>query len=114
MERPRPELVSHLVEVQTSSFPSGHATLSAVVYLTIGALLAREQKSRRTRLYVMTVAILMALLIGCSRVYLGVHWPTDVLAGWAIGSGWAMLCWIAAWSAAARGLAQPPRDSSGN
>jgi len=108
MDRPRPDLVSHLVDVQTSSFPSGHATLSAVVYLTIGALLAREQPSRGLRFYVMAVAILATMLIGCSRVYLGVHWPTDVLAGWAIGSAWAMLWWIAAWVGMARHRAAEP------
>jgi len=108
MDRPRPDLVSHLVDVQTASFPSGHATLSAVVYLTIGALLAREQPSRGLRFYVMVVAILATVLIGCSRVYLGVHWPTDVLAGWAIGSAWAMLWWIAAWVGMARHRAAEP------
>jgi len=94
--RPRPDLVSHLVDVQTLSFPSGHATLSAITYLTLGALLAREQRHARVRIYLMAVAIAMTLAIGCSRVYLGVHWPTDVLAGWCVGAAWAMLWWILA------------------
>src|SRR5690606_17887560 len=83
----------HLVEVQTWSFPSGHATSSAVVYLTLGALLTRVQPRRRIKAYVLGVALALTLLVGLSRVYLGVHWPSDVLAGWALGAGWAMLCW---------------------
>ena len=97
-DRPRPDLVPHAVEVYTMSFPSGHATLSAVTYLTLGALLARVQPRRRVKAYLLSVAVLLAVLIGASRVYLGVHWPTDVLAGWCIGAAWAMLCWtVATW-----------------
>jgi undecaprenyl-diphosphatase len=91
--RPRPELVAHLVDVQTLSFPSGHAMLSAVTYLTLGALLARVQPRRRLKAYFIGMAILLTLMIGTSRVYLGVHWPTDVLAGWCLGAAWALLCW---------------------
>jgi undecaprenyl-diphosphatase len=90
--RARPEIVPHLADVQTLSFPSGHAALSAATCLTLAALLARGQGSRTVRLYVRAVALFIALLIGCSRVYLGVHWPTDVLAGWCLGSAWAALC----------------------
>jgi undecaprenyl-diphosphatase len=95
-DRPRPDLVPHAVEVYTMSFPSGHATLSAVTYLTLGALLARVQPRRRVKAYLLSVAVVLAVLIGASRVYLGVHWPTDVLAGWCVGAAWAMLCWTAA------------------
>ena len=94
--RPRPELVSHLVDVNSFSFPSGHATMSTVTYLTLGVLLARVQERRRMKLYLLTVATLVALLVGVSRIYLGVHWPTDVLAGWCIGAAWALVCWLAA------------------
>lgn len=94
--RPRPELVGQLVDVQTLSFPSGHAMLSAVTYLTLGALLTRTTSRHALRGYFLGVAILLTLLIGLSRIYLGVHYPTDVLAGWALGSAWAMACWIAA------------------
>ncbi|MFB9969249.1 phosphatase PAP2 family protein [Pseudoroseomonas cervicalis] len=94
-DRPRPELVSHLVEVHTASFPSGHAMLSAACYLTLGTLLAGVTPRRRLKLYVMGAAMLLTLLVGGSRVYLGVHWPTDVLAGWCLGAAWAMGCWLA-------------------
>jgi undecaprenyl-diphosphatase len=97
-ERPRPDLVPHAVQVYTMSFPSGHAMLSAATYLTLGALLARVQPRPWVRLYLLAVAVALTLLIGASRVYLGVHWPTDVLAGWSAGAAWAMLCWtVALW-----------------
>ena len=67
--------------------------LSAVVFLTLGALLAGAQKERAMRLYVLGIAVLLAFAVGVSRVYLGVHWPTDVLGGWAAGAGWALMCW---------------------
>ncbi len=92
--RPRPELVPHGQVVYSQSFPSGHAMLSAVVYLTLGALLARTQADSRVRVYFLAVAGLLTAIIGVSRVYLGVHWPTDVLAGWVGGAGWALLCWL--------------------
>ena len=93
-DRPRPALVAHLVDVQTLSFPSGHAMLSAVGYLTLGALLAGAATQRRQQGYILGVAVLLTLVIGGSRVYLGVHWPTDVLAGWCLGAAWAMGCWL--------------------
>jgi len=96
--RPRPDLLAHAVETLGSSFPSGHATLSAATYLTIGALLAHAQDRRQVKTYIHVTAILLALLIGVSRVYLGVHWPTDVLAGWCIGAAWSVLCvTLASW-----------------
>ena len=92
-DRPRPDLVAHGQYVYTSSFPSGHSMLSAVAYLTLGALLAGAQTERSMRLYVLGLAVILALAVGVSRIYLGVHWPTDVLGGWAAGTGWALLCW---------------------
>jgi undecaprenyl-diphosphatase len=94
VDRPRPELTSHLAEVYTLSFPSGHAMLSAVTYLTLGSLLAHVLDGRALQIYVLGIAVAATLLVGVSRIYLGVHWPTDVLAGWCAGSAWAMLCWL--------------------
>jgi undecaprenyl-diphosphatase len=94
--RPRPELVSHLVNVDSFSFPSGHATMATITFLTLGVLLARVQKRRRMKLYLLAVASILALLVGFTRVYLGVHWPTDVIAGWCIGTAWALGCWLVA------------------
>ncbi|MGA0530663.1 phosphatase PAP2 family protein [Hansschlegelia sp. KR7-227] len=94
--RPRPELVDHLVTVHSLSFPSGHAMASAVTYLTLGALLARTERRRTVRGFIFAVAGFLTLLIGVSRVFLGVHYPTDVLAGWSLGAAWALACWIVA------------------
>jgi undecaprenyl-diphosphatase len=93
--RPRPDLVPHATEVYTASFPSGHAMMSAIVYLTLGALVVRTQPDRNTKAYILAVAVLLTGLVGVSRVYLGVHWPTDVLAGWVLGGLWAFLSWAA-------------------
>lgn len=94
--RPRPEIVPHLVEVTSPSFPSGHAMNSAIVYLTLAVLLARSLEGRRVQVYLIGMAIALALTIGATRVYLGVHWPSDVLAGWAIGATWAALASLVA------------------
>lgn len=110
-DRPRPDLVAHLSHAQSSSFPSGHAMLSAVTYLTLGVLLARAHGRRRTKVFVMSFAIGLTLLIGSSRVYLGVHWPTDVLAGWALGASWAALWWLAAWWLQRRGRVERALDT---
>jgi undecaprenyl-diphosphatase len=94
--RPRPDIVPHLVEVGDLSFPSGHAMLSAVTYLTLGALLSRAQPYRSTRIFLISAAIFLTFIIGFSRVYLGVHYPTDVLGGWCAGATWALACWMIA------------------
>ncbi len=104
--RPRPDVVPHLAYVTSYSFPSGHAMLSAVVYLTLGALLARLVEGRWTKLYFVGVAVLLTILVGSSRVYLGVHYPTDVAAGWAAGVGWAVLCWLLARHLQHRGVVE--------
>jgi undecaprenyl-diphosphatase len=94
--RPRPDLVPHAARVYTASFPSGHAMLSAVTYLTLGALLARVQPQRRLKAFLIGLAVILTVLVGMSRIYLGVHWPSDVLAGWCLGAAWASLCWFVA------------------
>lgn len=105
--RPRPDLVPHGMEVYTASFPSGHSTMSAVVYLTLGALLARSQPRLRVKLFLLGLAASVTVIVGISRIYLGVHWPTDVLGGWALGAGWACLCWLALLWLQMRGEVEP-------
>jgi undecaprenyl-diphosphatase len=90
--RARPTIVPHLRDVVESSFPSGHAMQSAIVYLTLGAMLMRAAERRATKAYCLGMAVVVTLLVGISRVYLGVHYPTDVLAGWMVGFLWAWLC----------------------
>ncbi len=96
IDRPRPELVTHLAQETSLSFPSGHAMISALVFLTLGALVSRVVHGRTTKIYVLSLAVVITLLVGVSRIYLGVHWPSDVLAGWCAGFAWAMLWWLAA------------------
>jgi undecaprenyl-diphosphatase len=95
-DRPRPDLVPHGSIVYTASFPSGHAMMAAVTYLTLAAMLARVQPRRRLKAYLLLAAIALTVLVGISRIYLGVHWPSDVLAGWTAGAAWASLCWLTA------------------
>lgn len=106
-DRPRPDVVGPLAEVFTSSFPSSHSMVSAVVYLTLGAQLAASLPRRRLKVYVVTVGLVLAILIGLTRIFLGVHYPTDVLAGWAAGLVWAQLCWLAAKMLQSRGQIEP-------
>ncbi|WP_425230662.1 phosphatase PAP2 family protein [Sphingomonas sp.] len=91
--RPRPDVVAHLVAVHPPSFPSGHATNSAVVYGTLALIAAERASSRAVRLYLCVACVGLVCSIGATRVILGVHWPSDVLSGWAIGSGWALLAY---------------------
>lgn len=94
--RPRPDIVPHLSHVASSSFPSAHSMMSAVVYITLGALVASVVARRRLKAYILTLSLLLTVVVGLSRIYLGVHYPTDVLAGWMAGLVWAMLCWLVA------------------
>lgn len=112
--RPRPSIVPHLSHVYTSSFPSGHAMLSAVVYLTLGALLAAATPQIRLKIYVLVVASLLSVLVGVSRVYLGVHYPTDVLAGWLAGLVWALLSWHVAHALQRTHQVEPAESGNGD
>ncbi|MEX6504952.1 phosphatase PAP2 family protein [Jiella sp. M17.18] len=106
-DRPRPDLVPHGSYVYTASFPSGHSMMSAIVYLTLATLTARVEPRRRVRAYLIVCACLLTVLVGISRVYLGVHWPSDVLAGWTAGGAWAFGWWLLAKWLESHGAADP-------
>jgi len=106
-DRPRPDLVPHLMRAYFSSFPSGHSMMAAVVYGTLGSILSSLVPHRRLKFYFLTLAALAAGLVGVSRVYLGVHYPTDVLAGWSAGLGWSTLCWLVSRRLKRQGAIEP-------
>ena len=108
--RPRPTFVAPEALPSDPSFPSGHSAAAAVVYLTLGLLLAQTVARREQKVYVVALAVLLALAVGLSRLYLGVHWPSDVLAGWTLGGVWALACWQAERMLRRRGLVEPELD----
>ncbi len=109
--RPRPDIVPAAVDLHTLSFPSGHATMSAVIYLTLAAQLSRIVPGRTAKSFVVASALFVTILVGASRVYLGVHWPTDVLAGWMLGAAWALFCWaVVEWLEKRRLLGPAPGE----
>lgn len=108
--RERPTVVPKLTDVTSESFPSGHSAMSAAVYLTLGGLLAQTVSKRRIKLYFLVLGMLATFLVGLSRVMLGVHYPSDVLGGWAMGLSWALLCWVVARYLQRRGKIEPEED----
>lgn len=109
-DRGRPDIVLQMDEAPGLAFPSGHAMISAALYITLGVLLSRTLQKRRLQLYIVTLAAALALLIGFTRVYMGVHYPTDVIAGWTIGLAWALLCSLVARALQRRGVVEPVRE----
>ncbi len=99
-----------MTEVYSLSFPSGHAAMSAATYLVLGMMLAHVHHRRAVRAYLVTVCVIIALLVGVSRVYVGVHWPTDVLAGWALGAVWALCVWTFTSWLGRRGMKRSPAN----
>jgi len=106
-DRARPDLLLHESQVFTRSFPSAHATASAAVLITLAAMVAQQARRMDRQVFILATAAIIVFLIGISRIHLGVHWPSDVLGGWALGTAWACGCWLA--FAAAR---QRPRARS--
>jgi undecaprenyl-diphosphatase len=113
-DRPRPDFLAHTARVFTSSFPSGHAMLSAVTFLTLGVLLASIYNSWRLKVFFLGLAIFLTVMVGVSRIYLGVHYPTDVLAGWCVGAGWAAICWTVFHWLQQRGAVEPAANDALN
>ncbi|QEE39898.1 MULTISPECIES: phosphatase PAP2 family protein [unclassified Methylobacterium] len=119
IDRPRPDF-PNAVRVFTPGFPSGHATLATVTFLTLGVLLTRGSADRRVKSYFMGLSVFLTVAVGLSRIYLGVHYPSDVLAGWCVGAAWAVSCWILALWLQSRGKieregaeAAPARSGTG-
>jgi len=108
-DRPRPEYASQMTHVVSASFPSGHSMLSAVVYLTLSVLLARTADELRYKIYFIGLGLVVTLLVGLSRIYLGVHYPSDVLAGWSAGATWALLCWLILYFLQKSAIIAPPK-----
>lgn len=94
-DRPRPELTA-IMGYGRGSFPSGHSTMSAVVYLTLAVMLAASARKLRLKIFYIVTATIIIVCVGLSRLYMGVHYPTDVAAGWSIGAAWAILCAVVA------------------
>ena len=113
-ERERPPAAYQAVETLNASFPSGHALMSTVFYLSVAVMLARAFPTKRLKTYVLGVGMTLAGLVGLTRVYLGAHWATDVLAGWCVGAAWAMALWLAAYGATRLQTARhaPPQDGA--
>jgi len=106
-QRTRPSVVPHLMPAYFSSFPSGHSMMAAVVYFTLGSLLSSLVTRRRLKFYFLAMASVLSILVGVSRLVLGVHYPTDVVAGWSAGLAWATLCWVVERRLARRGTIEP-------
>jgi undecaprenyl-diphosphatase len=106
--RPRPDLVE-LPSYVSHSFPSGHSMMSAVVYLTLGFIVSRFVKPFWFKLYILVLAVGLTFMVGLSRIFLGVHYPSDVVAGWMAGLAWAGFCLLIAEWLQRRGRVEPEK-----
>jgi undecaprenyl-diphosphatase len=111
--RERPAIFDHGETVSSMSFPSGHAMMSAVVYLTLGGLLVRLVKERLLKIYILALASCATVIVGLTRIYMGVHWPTDVLAGWTAGLVWALICSLVEGQLQRRGVVEGSKTVAG-
>ncbi len=111
-ERARPIVVTHFDPPGGLSFPSGHSMISAALYMTLAVLIARTLERRRLRVFVVAAGAMMAMLIGFTRIYLGVHYPTDVLAGWTLGLTWALICGLIVRQLGKRGVEDMPQPTA--
>lgn len=93
-DRDRPSLVTHGSYAYSQSFPSGHSVMAAATFFTLATVVASVEAKKRTKALIYGLAISFVVMVGISRVYLGVHWPTDVLGGWALGASWALAAWV--------------------
>lgn len=109
--RPRPDLAA-MSHQFTASFPSGHAMLSAVTFLTLGAVLAQLAPTRALRIFTISIAVFLTAIVGSSRIFMGVHYPSDVLAGWCLGAAWALLCSTVAMLLQRRGKVELPATAA--
>jgi len=94
-DRPRPDSVLPPIHAYSASFPSGHTTESTAIFLTVATVIASLEAKHNTKILTYTAATFVIVAIGFSRVYLGMHWPTDVLGGWVLGAAWALAAWTA-------------------
>jgi undecaprenyl-diphosphatase len=108
--RPRPDFAPLGTYVYAQSFPSGHSTASAALWLSLAMVAASLERRTPQKTFWFVIAGVVVLAVGASRVYLGVHWPTDVLAGWMLGACWALAGWLAwqIWSDLQGPSAAPP------
>ena len=106
--RPRPNLIPHGSVVTGDSFPSGHSMMSTVTFFTLAVMLARIESRKGIKAFFLSLASVLAFVVGLSRVYLGVHWPSDVLAGWCLGLLWATVCWLVVHTLQRKGDVEAP------
>jgi undecaprenyl-diphosphatase len=108
--RERPTVVPPLTHFDPGSFPSGHSMGAALVYLTLGGILSRQTRRLLSKAYFLSVALALSVSVGISRIYLGVHFPSDVLAGWAVGSFWSAICTQTARWLQRKGTVEQPKS----